>query len=1009
MAEFIRIWESATRLATQEDIDNSVIGTDGVAVTAIDDPIENGDYVEYDTTIVVVETEIVGLPVSPVSISRTTNVGVVQRTIDITEIRGSAQSVDVSQTSRPITVEKSDANRYSIEASPANPINIEVSRPEITVIQSGIGQRGIPGADGEDSIISFNGILRYERGDLTRFDKTVWISLVTNDGRTALLSTPEEGDLWSEVASINTIDNLPLTSGYEIGTQEEWDIIEPIIKTGDLIRATQDITIVTVNDSEAGPVLSSSNPIVDEDGNSYIPISNLGNVRFTLETRGTRSVAKFLAALDELGILYAQDNPADNTPIFQGRSESGLPFTITRIAGDIFFMDGSPVSSNPDAIDINTFERVRSTLFGGTPPGVILRLPLRDQLEIGDNLVIETSDGGREVFDILDINENNILGERSFLVAGLPTFKAEDIIFGRVTTSHILSERDWYVRNSEFFSQNPKIDALGVTSSTSDSLQEVLTALDEQEEFNVNLQNQIDGNTFADQDKDRVRLLFHTLFGGRTVNERGGDTPGFNKLDANGRLTDDSRNDPESFFNLQADDFIGIDDGSQQNFIHEIDPNSALRIEITTDAVGATATSPPTRAVRRLGTTAERNYINGVTTGTGLIFTDDDDNDRVLTLNTSASGGAGEGNKLILLNSEGIIPSTAISQINLSDVTIFETISSRDGFTDKAWSTGDTAIVSGVPNLSIEDDAFTDGGTTIVITKLDNSADINDNFDPLPTSGDINLVSNTNVFRRLTYTYDASTDLVTDTSVADQVTFTHTLTVTEAFTSEDVIDFLTNADRNTITTPTGTFVYKSPDQTAGTPPAETRGQVTTKVDWAEIVPTGGVVTSINGASGVVTLGIAQVNDLPGRLSTIEGTIPATFAPVGAEVNVQSDWNQGTTTKDNYIENKPTKLSDFTNDQGFIASSVAAPIGVYHAIKKVSGNEIEVIAYVSGDTIEVEDLEADGYVLLAGTTAEIIHVIGTCSDSQYENAEACQLNNETWTVNNTATLQRIQRT
>ena len=1007
MAEFIRIWESATRLATQEDIDNSVIGTDGVAVTAIDDPIENGDYVEYDTTIV--ETEIVGLPVSPVSISRTTNVGVVQRTIDITEIRGSAQSVDVSQTSRPITVEKSDANRYSIEASPANPINIEVSRPEITVIQSGIGQRGIPGADGEDSIADFDAALRYERGDLTRFDKTSWISLVTNDGRIDLLSAPEEGDLWSEVASVNTIDNLPLTSGYEIGTQEEWDIIEPIIKTGDLIRATQDITIDIVNDSEAGSVLSSSNPIVDEDGNSYIPVSNFGNTRFTLETRGTRSAAKFLAALDELGILYAQDNPTDNTPIFQGRSESGLPFTITRIAGDIFFMDGSPVSSNPNAIDINTFERVRSTLFGATPPGVILRLPIRDQLEIGDNIVVKTSDGGREVFDILDINENNILGERSFLVAGLPTFKAEDIIFGRVTTSHILSERDWYVRNSEFFSQNPKIDALGVTSSTSDSLQEVLTALDEQEEFNVNLQNQIDGNTFADQDKDRVRLLFHTLFGGRTVNERGGDTPGFNKLDANGRLTDDSRNDPESFFNLQADDFIGIQDGAQQNYIDNVDEgNSALVTTTTTETITG---STRTREVRTLSTTAERNIVDGVITGSGLEFVKDENDaiTRELTINSTATGGSGEGNRLILLNSEGIIPSTAISQINLSDVTIFETISSRDGFTDKAWSTGDTAIVSGVPNLSIEDDAFTDGGTTIVITKLDNSADINDNFDPLPTSGDINLVSNTNVFRRLTYTYDASTDLVTDTSVADQVTFTHTLTVTEAFTSEDVIDFLTNADRNTITTPTGTFVYKSPDQTAGTPPAETRGQVTTKVDWAEIVPTGGVVTSINGSSGVVTLGIAQVNDLPKRLSTIEGTIPATFAPVGAEVNVQSDWNQGTTTKDNYIENKPTKLSDFTNDQGFIASSVAAPIGVYHAIKKVSGNEIEVIAYVSGDTIEVEDLEADGYVLLAGTTAEIIHVIGTCSDSQYENAEACQLNNETWTVNNTATLQRIQRT
>ena len=34
---------------------------------------------------------------------------------------------------------------------------------------------------------------------------------------------------------------------------------------------------------------------------------------------------------------------------------------------------------------------------------------------------------------------------------------------------------------------------------------------------------------------------------------------------------------------------------------------------------------------------------------------------------------------------------------------------------------------------------------------------------------------------------------------------------------------------------------------------------------------------------------------------------------GAQENVQSDWNQATTTADDFIKNKPTKLSDFTND------------------------------------------------------------------------------------------------
>ena len=38
---------------------------------------------------------------------------------------------------------------------------------------------------------------------------------------------------------------------------------------------------------------------------------------------------------------------------------------------------------------------------------------------------------------------------------------------------------------------------------------------------------------------------------------------------------------------------------------------------------------------------------------------------------------------------------------------------------------------------------------------------------------------------------------------------------------------------------------------------------------------------------------------------------------GAEVNVQSDWNQTTTTADDYIKNKPTNVSSFNNDAGYL--------------------------------------------------------------------------------------------
>ena len=42
---------------------------------------------------------------------------------------------------------------------------------------------------------------------------------------------------------------------------------------------------------------------------------------------------------------------------------------------------------------------------------------------------------------------------------------------------------------------------------------------------------------------------------------------------------------------------------------------------------------------------------------------------------------------------------------------------------------------------------------------------------------------------------------------------------------------------------------------------------------------------------------------------------------GAEVNVQSDWSETDNSKDDFIKNKPTKVSDFQNDSGFITKNV----------------------------------------------------------------------------------------
>lgn len=63
-------------------------------------------------------------------------------------------------------------------------------------------------------------------------------------------------------------------------------------------------------------------------------------------------------------------------------------------------------------------------------------------------------------------------------------------------------------------------------------------------------------------------------------------------------------------------------------------------------------------------------------------------------------------------------------------------------------------------------------------------------------------------------------------------------------------------------------------------------------------------------NGFNTLNIVEGNNINISQSGSTLTISA-----NAEKNVQSDWNQADSTKNDYIKNKPTKLSDFTDDLG----------------------------------------------------------------------------------------------
>lgn len=87
---------------------------------------------------------------------------------------------------------------------------------------------------------------------------------------------------------------------------------------------------------------------------------------------------------------------------------------------------------------------------------------------------------------------------------------------------------------------------------------------------------------------------------------------------------------------------------------------------------------------------------------------------------------------------------------------------------------------------------------------------------------------------------------------------------------------------------------------------------------------------------------------------------------GAEVNVQSDWNESVTTSDAYIKNKPsipTKTSDLTNDSDYVsdASYVHTDNNFTTAIKnKVDGIESGAEANVQSDWNEA-DSTSDAYI------------------------------------------------
>ena len=90
----------------------------------------------------------------------------------------------------------------------------------------------------------------------------------------------------------------------------------------------------------------------------------------------------------------------------------------------------------------------------------------------------------------------------------------------------------------------------------------------------------------------------------------------------------------------------------------------------------------------------------------------------------------------------------------------------------------------------------------------------------------------------------------------------------------------------------------------------------TGVNWGQIGGTLANQSDLSGALGqkvdkVAGRGLSQENFSPEEKTKLAGIA------AGAEANVQPDWLEASSTSDAYIKNKPTKLSDFQNDEGFV--------------------------------------------------------------------------------------------
>lgn len=111
---------------------------------------------------------------------------------------------------------------------------------------------------------------------------------------------------------------------------------------------------------------------------------------------------------------------------------------------------------------------------------------------------------------------------------------------------------------------------------------------------------------------------------------------------------------------------------------------------------------------------------------------------------------------------------------------------------------------------------------------------------------------------------------------------------------------------------------------------------------------------------------------------------------GAEVNVQSDWNQTNSSADDYIKNKPTiptKTSDLTNDSGFISSLPIASASTLGAIKVGTNLSIAADGTLSADA---QSITVDSALSSTSTNPVENRVINTALGAKANTADLAEV-------------------